>query len=763
MVLHNAARVSAATFGQLYCPPSINWTAFCSANGSGGVRASRLLLLKKNSWRQEEREAKSDMLEKIVQEIKKYARPPVKHVRRRATAPFDERKESVNVFASFLDDADMTGKRDVDDLAGDKTRIPIAVNSGTAGSGKTTQLEILCNEFSRLRPGGKFVYCTMNGENSRFRDFDASYDIDVRIAHRIIHAAANPSVSVQRFWGLVRRNLGMAGLGAAASNTYQDSLENVLDSPQAIVAVCRRVLDLDDATPLLLAVDELRKLGKDEPPVGEVSDVAVSALKSLASLSQWSFVEQHRSGTKPTYVIGSAYTAYDPSKGITEGSDRTVHFLPLPPLQLSCGWDARICEAAGRDEKEKLAGRTLLWFSQRNARMMDRVFGDLLAAKAANQKWHDVLEKQKARVDDSPAAIHRYLEACAKKSLDPAVIVQNLFWARPSNTLLKQFHDSMKQALLAEASGLCSIIREEYGDTVYMHPVYLQQLCKKLEKGVHNKPYMSAVLELCTAMQELPSMPKEDSGKLYEKIVTLAFVCRAATCFDPEVTVGELLGSKQTSVSQGEKGVFSRLVKTLLLEQQKIEAFPRAAERLPGGGGWRNVECTGTPRPGTYFIPSDPYNTVLDSGLSLLPNKGDTKPVLVALQMKELAHPTETITNMFSDDGRASRGRQMEWGGTHQLVSQCLDQQDMVLVAVTPNPVENVTLAPWLVANHSNRNAGFTCHEVLVTNADIRKWSPMAAFSACDARVLQMAEMNSQAASSCGVKTSLQEKKKKHG
>jgi hypothetical protein len=154
---------------------------------------------------------------------------------------------------------------------------------------------------------------------------------------------------------------------------------------------------------------------------------------------------------------------------------------------------------------------------------------------------------------------------------------------------------------------------------------------------------------------------------------------------------------------------------------------------------------------------------VLDSGLSLLPNKGDTKPVLVALQMKELAHPTETITNMFSDDGRASRGRQMEWGGTHQLVSQCLDQQDMVLVAVTPNPVENVTLAPWLVANHSNRNAGFTCHEVLVTNADIRKWSPMAAFSACDARVLQMAEMNSQAASSCGVKTSLQEKKKKHG
>ena len=243
-------------------------------------------------------------------------------------------------------------------------------------------------------------------------------------------------------------------------------------------------------------------------------------------------------------------------------------------------------------------------------------------------------------------------------------------------------------------------------------------------------------------------MQKEnDCGKLYEKIVTLAFVCRAATCFASEVTVGVLLGSKQTSISQGEKGIFSRLVKTVLLQEQKIEAFPRAAESLPDGG-WRNVECTDIPRPGTYFIPSDAYNTVLDSGLSLVACGDDTQPVLVALQMKEHASPTEAITKMFSVGGRARRAVQMTWMGTHELVSQCLEQQDMIFVAVTPNPVENVTLAPWLVANHSKSKAGFTCHEVLVTNSDIRKWSPMVAFSACDARVLQMAELNPKPAAS---------------
>ena len=227
VVLHNAARVAAKTIQQVHYSPSTSenaQTALCSANGSGAVRASRLLLAKDAaSWQGAvDSDMTSEMLEniaKLVQEIKKWARPPVNHFR--SPVPFDKRTEALNVFASFLDDADMTGTGTgagdhiVDQLAGDKRRIPIAVNSGTSGSGKTTQLKILCNEFSSLRPGGKFVYCTMNGENSIVCDCDVGSPIDVRVAHRIIHAAAYPPlhIDLQTLWKYVRQNLGMAKLG----------------------------------------------------------------------------------------------------------------------------------------------------------------------------------------------------------------------------------------------------------------------------------------------------------------------------------------------------------------------------------------------------------------------------------------------------------------------------------------------------------------------------------------------------------------------
>jgi hypothetical protein len=105
--------------------------------------------------------------------------------------------------------------------------------------------------------------------------------------------------------------------------------------------------------------------------------------------------------------------------------------------------------------------------------------------------------------------------------------------------------------------------------------------------------------------------------------------------------------------------------------------------------------------------------------------------------MKEVMSSTSTISSLFSDDGRANRITQMTWRNTHTFVSQCLDEQDMALVAVTPNVVnEKVTPAQWHVRNASQGKASFACHEVLVTNSDIAKWSPMVAFSACDARVL---------------------------
>ena len=34
------------------------------------------------------------------------------------------------------------------------------------------------------------------------------------------------------------------------------------------------------------------------------------------------------------YVCASAYSAYNPAKGITEGSNRPVYYMPLPPLSV---------------------------------------------------------------------------------------------------------------------------------------------------------------------------------------------------------------------------------------------------------------------------------------------------------------------------------------------------------------------------------------------------------------------------------------------
>ena len=706
-----------------------------SASGCSAFRISRLLLARDMSRPLDTEVASESQNQKdvliLVDAIRSLTRPPVNHFTF-AKNPFDERRNSIDAFVLFLSEADnKAGCADAAELKTNKRLIPIAVNCGAAGSGKTTQLQILCNEFSNLRPGGHFVYCSLNGEKSELFDFDSCSSISVRLAHRIIHAAANPSLTLESFWVGVRHTLCMAAIGVAPSSPHQVTMEGVLGAPDTIVAVCRGVLGLDGTMPLLLAVDELRKFG-------EPSYFAVSALRTLGSMSQWSFVVQRGTGTQPTYVVGSAYAAIDPS-------NRPVHFLPLPPLQLSCGWDARISEAAGSDLKEKSVGRYLLWLSQGNARGMTLMFEKLLRAKAEDMKWETQFEEMKNCVNNSRDAIDSYIAACARMSRDPAVIIQNLFWARTSMNDMS----NMQQALLGDAAGLCSIIRAEGGDTIYMHPVCVEQLCKELKATVYSKPYMSVVIELCSAMQKLPSLPDGKSnanGKLYAKIVTLAFVCRVATCFASEFTVGELLGSNRTSCQEKYGGIDSRPLATVLLEKQNMDAFPRAAEKITSEGDpttidWRNVECSDVPHIGKYFIPNDTHNTVLDSGLSLRSSISGAKPVLVAFKMKE-----ET-TEMFSFAGRERRVKMMTWRGPHRHVSKCLDQQDMVLVAVTPNSLP-ATLATWYITKYQvssvakfrdDRHEGFSCHEALVTTSDIRQWSPMVAYSACEARALQTA------------------------
>ena len=66
-----------------------------------------------------------------------------------------------------------------------------------------------------------------------------------------------------------------------------------------------------------------------------VSMGAVLGLKALVELSTASLVDsQGNRQLGALYVCASAYSAYNPAKGITEGSNRPVYYMPLPPLSV---------------------------------------------------------------------------------------------------------------------------------------------------------------------------------------------------------------------------------------------------------------------------------------------------------------------------------------------------------------------------------------------------------------------------------------------
>ena len=88
----------------------------------------------------------------------------------------------------------------------------------------------------------------------------------------------------------------------------------------------------------------------------------------------------------------------------------------------------------------------------------------------------------------------------------------------------------MDAALLAEAAGLCTIIRGDAIDTIYIHPVALEQLCDApavLSRAAGSLPFVKSLAQKLQALLASPGQPP--CGKLYEEIVTLAFVCRIAT------------------------------------------------------------------------------------------------------------------------------------------------------------------------------------------------------------------------------------------
>ena len=87
----------------------------------------------------------------------------------------DPRSEAVKAFGIYRSAADACAFKTTSDI----NRAPIAVNSGTTGSGKTVQLFLICDNFE-TETRGRAVYFSFNGKNASSQEFDKHMPVATR-------------------------------------------------------------------------------------------------------------------------------------------------------------------------------------------------------------------------------------------------------------------------------------------------------------------------------------------------------------------------------------------------------------------------------------------------------------------------------------------------------------------------------------------------------------------------------------------------------
>jgi hypothetical protein len=346
---------------------------------------------------------------------------------------------------------------------------------------------------------------------------------------------------------------------------------------------------------------------------------------------------------------------------------------------------------------------------------------------------------------DAGVAVDLFLPACANANnpVDPVDLIRCLFWPQKYVRRTTAFSARMAAALLAEAAGLCSILRVDGTDRVYMHPTTCRVMCETLKTKA---PYVPLVEDLCKALEELPAAPGHpESGKLYEKVMTLALVCRLATCYKKSIRLGDLFPT------HGEGTIFDASIAAgYCLDERQIECFPRAAELLKTGG-WRNVECPVMPKTGLqqadpdYFsIFSDRYALVFDSLMSIrtpaaAPAAPAFKPsVTIGLQFNELKDPQwEDLISNAKEQGKRHLGWENE--RTKNNVSAFLGVHDLISVIVSPvSPQQDLQglkglLTPMQVDVNGQEHV---VHFAVLHRDDVLTWCPMVAYSGCDTHAL---------------------------
>ena len=655
----------------------------------------------------------------------------------------DPRIDALHVLDKALEESFSMGDM-WENLQQGSMRLPIAVNCGTAGSGKTTQLMLAMQHFENkcappepYTPRGKALYITFNGGNiSPDVDIDLEQKCDkeeephIRVYLRILYSAL-------RCRG-VKCPMSLSKFAAAVLPPLK-ALEDHVAS--AVVRVCRAILELKPEENLLIAADELAKLGK-EGQVGVVSDEAVSGLNALVKLSTVSMVD--RRGNKmlgAVYVCGSAYSAYNSALGVTVGSNRCVYYMPLPPLPVEK--DDEKLRKVYSGEALTFA-RTLLWSSQYNARHYAKVRWLLVGGKAKMLK-----EKRKSLIcekKDVPCIVMKdfskqisdFLDACRLQTpvVDPLDLLRALFWPVCFDMETTAFDSRFHAALLADAAGLCTILRDHTAgvDRVYMSPKAVEQLSVELKDIC--SPLVNEVKMLAQALQKIAAPHGNPKfGKLFEEVMLRAYRCRAAT-MKKVVSVAEFLGGEACTVED----VYLRPLQGAITELAPVTIFPHAAvygedkfdllsaeekeNSEPGKDNWYNWRPTPLPLSTQHSNGwSSPvsagmhqYNAVCD-GLLALPTAGGGKPVLFGFQAKEWDVPCGEVW-------RKAQLTHFTWYPTD--VNKTLDAYQFVHVLVEAKMCNN----PLQLKAEADPKI-----EAIVSGVHTLKWSPMVAYSSCSARV----------------------------
>ena len=691
---------------------------------------------------------------------------------------FDPRQEALQAFDLYIAEYDRHVQEDnLKSLNCDRIRVPIACNFGASGSGKTSQLQLLCRHFRSLHEKKKknaiIIYFSLNGKNSAAANVDSCETMDDRIALRILQGVIPASPTGGKYSDFYNQLPKKEG-------EKKDIPKGLLEH---LPGLLRQLYGADLMTPILIAADELRKFG-EEPPIGKMSRAAVDALKVLAELSQSAAISAHLKVGGPVYIAASAMAAYDPAKGITDVSGRPVYYMPLPPLGLK-HYEAELLaeerdyrartqrvnkDEAQRAEEPDYRARTikrmLLWLHQGNARDLAVYSGRILSDKSPTEEKYQEALRAKGK-----AFSVRVASAAAAAHFNLIQFLRSLFFPLAFDPSTTEFHPQMRSALLGDAVGLCTLLRSTNPavDSVYVHPVALSCLLSRDGLGLIRRPLPRAatvgmLCKLCTKLSELPVFPTggaspHGTGKLYEEVVTYGYASKALLLRKSGTTVHEFLFGREPPDGMPEDFIgYRRIAHTPHLPIHEIARFPRAStffdtEKEANAAGVRvvaklnpnlaktqfvyNAGCSALPTGPFVSILEDQYNVVIDS-LLVLPGPDKEKSIAFGFQCKEYAASSDLQGAL--DHNRKKRATHLTYSDSAGIVKPFLESVDFVQVFVTPNrPTGPSGPSPLWGPDWEVDFSGTTikCYEALVTHDDIRAWSPMVGYSGCDARVLK--------------------------